>query len=49
MTRSMQEIIQEAYNEVPQIKPEEAGHEFRTSYLKYEFFFEKLEEGEKNE
>ena len=24
MTRSMQEIIQEAYNEVPQIKPEEA-------------------------
>ena len=24
MTRSMQEIIQEAYNEVPQIKPEES-------------------------
>ena len=24
MTRSMQEIIQEAYNEVPKIKPEEA-------------------------
>ena len=24
MTRSMQEIIQEAYNEIPQIKPEEA-------------------------
>jgi len=32
-----------------QIKPEEPGQEFRTSYLKYEFFFEKLEEGEKNE
>ena len=24
MTKSMQEIIQEAYNEIPQIKPEEA-------------------------
>ena len=24
MTRSMQEIIQEAYNEIPEIKPEEA-------------------------
>ena len=26
--------------------PEHPGQEFRTSYLKHEFFFEKLEEGD---
>ena len=26
--------------------PEESGQEFRTSYLKYEFFFEKIEKVE---
>ena len=26
--------------------PEHPGEEFRTSYLKHEFFFEKLEEGD---
>ena len=26
--------------------PEHPGQEFRTSYLKHEFFFEKIEEGE---
>ena len=26
--------------------PEQPGEEYRTSYLKHEFFFEKLEEGD---